>query len=368
LSGKVLEADYIHDDGSNVTSCRPRTPPRRHYAEELDLYRQMVRLKEMYAYCVAHDSNRIGVCEARDFLIESGHKEPDDDDILQIVQAVCPATNGGLDFTEIWDWFVGSNLVEVLDLSPQMKVMPERHGEHHRDGEGRRHETLLKHFSLADMDYDGDGNVTAEEMQKWRRLRAADADKDGNVTQAEIDAHHSKLHNDMVKSSSMKDENANVDATPTASAVGAGHMVARSLRKDTDPDYKARIPTIQISKLQNRPAQVAPTKPRPPARPMTARPNIASRGGSSGGSRPQTARLNTQRQGGFQATVPATARRPQTARPGNDTSGSNTFRCYTGRSNASTPRNHVKVPELFKQAWVVGPKTAKVGCSSGFRV
>ena len=56
---KVLESDYKNEDGSKVTSCRPRTPPRRHYVEELDLYRQMVRMKEMYQYCVAHDSNQL---------------------------------------------------------------------------------------------------------------------------------------------------------------------------------------------------------------------------------------------------------------------------------------------------------------------
>lgn len=354
---KVLESDYKNEDGSKVTSCRPRTPPRRHYVEELDLYRQMVRMKEMYQYCVAHDSNRIGVCEARDFLIECGHKEPDDDNILQICQAVCPATNGGLDFTEIWDWFVGSKIVPVLDLSPQMKIHRESHGEHHRDGEGRRHDTLKKHFHMADMDIDGDGQVSAEEMQKWRRERAADVDKDGTTTQEELDAHHAKLDADLQKSHSMLQENKKV--APQASA-GAGHMVARSLRgnEEVQGPFKAKIPAIQISKLQNRPGATPTVKPRPPeARPQTARPNISSRRGSDASSRPQTAK---QRVGAFQRTAPV---RPQTAR-----TGSSTFRCYDGRSNASTPRNSVKVPELFKQAWVVGPKSAKVGCSSGFKV
>ena len=70
LGYEVLESDYKNEDGSKVASCRPRTPPRRHYCEELDLYRQMMRLKQMYNHCAAHETNRISVTEARQFLIE----------------------------------------------------------------------------------------------------------------------------------------------------------------------------------------------------------------------------------------------------------------------------------------------------------
>jgi len=196
---KVLESDYQNSDGTNVTSCRPKTPPRRHYAEELDLYRQMVRIKQMYDYCAAHETNRVCVDEARNFLIECGHKEPDEDCIIQVVQATCPATNGGLIFTELWDWFTGVLEVPVLDISPQLKINVEVEEEDmmFKDTQGRKHQALKKMMSKAGL-HDSGEVMTAEEMADWRRARAADVNNDGSATQEEIAAFHLKQRQDVL--------------------------------------------------------------------------------------------------------------------------------------------------------------------------
>lgn len=184
---KVLEADYVDENGDNAAkSCRPKTPPKRHFVEQHDLYRQMVRLKEMYSYTCSAAGNRINVDEARDYLLECGHKDPEEDCILQMVQATSPELNGGLTFTQLWDWFMGSLLVPDLDVTPQYKVEPV-HKDGLRDTQGKKHKALRELTQKMAFDEDGDGNVTAEEFKKWRDKRAADVDNDGDVTTEELD-------------------------------------------------------------------------------------------------------------------------------------------------------------------------------------
>jgi len=186
---KVLESDYKTEDGQAVTSCRPKTPERRNYMEQLDLYRQMVRLKEMYSYCCKNTTNRITVDEAREFLEECGHKEPEEDCVLQVVQATCPDTNGDLSFEQLWDWFVGTLEVPMLDMTPQYKVQPEKSGmQVLRDTQGRKHEALKKlTSSTRNIDADGDGELSAEEFKAFREKRMADVNHDGEVSQEELE-------------------------------------------------------------------------------------------------------------------------------------------------------------------------------------
>jgi len=196
---RVLEADYYEADGTNVNSCRPKTPPRRHYIEQLDLYRQMVRLKQMYDFCSTQTSNRISVDEARNFLMECGHGEPDEDCVLQICQATCATTNGGLIFTELWDWFTGALEVPLLDISPQMKVNTgeEESGSPFKDAQGRKHMALKKMMSKAGLHQSTE--ASAEEMAQWRRARVADVDNDGSASAEEIATFHAKQREDIEK-------------------------------------------------------------------------------------------------------------------------------------------------------------------------
>merc|ERR1719506_577429 len=53
---KVIESDYVSATGQKM-SVRPKTPPRRTYPGQVSLYRQMIRLKEMFAFADEDDTH-----------------------------------------------------------------------------------------------------------------------------------------------------------------------------------------------------------------------------------------------------------------------------------------------------------------------
>jgi len=311
---KVLESDYQTEDGQAVTSCRPQTPPRRHYQEQHDLYRQMVRLKEMYSYCCKACANRITVDEARDFLEECGHKEPEEDCILQIVQATCPDTNGDLTFEQLWDWFVGTLDIPVLGTTPQYQVAPERSGMNVlRDTQGRKHQQLKKAAQSGAFDLDGDGEVSAEEFQAWRDKRKADVDNDGEVTQEELEAYQAE-------------------------------------QKKKQANQAPRSPLWLGSKLDSSRGSTPRGGNRNPSGSQTSRPN-------TGGF--HTSRVNGDGSG-VKLKLPLTAR----SRPSTMGTKSWRFGASTGKFAGNTPLSPRLPPNFNRNSKSVRPNT----CATGYRV
>jgi len=165
---KVMEADYKTKDGEQAGSVRPKTPPRREFPEQVDLYRQMLRLKEMYQHVDEDAQNTVGPIEVRDFLMECGHKEPDEDDILTVLEALDREHNGTITFTELWDWFLGTKFIQELGDSPQMKVHPEILEENWHLHRGRSHNPT-DHVSR--LHTETDGNVTDRQELMGRSPR-----------------------------------------------------------------------------------------------------------------------------------------------------------------------------------------------------
>jgi len=102
---KVFESDYKTATGKKI-SVRPATPPRRMYPGQVTLYRQMLRLKEMFKFNDEDDTHSLGPDELTFFLKECGHKEPDEEQVAEIMQALDRDKNGTISFEELWDWWV----------------------------------------------------------------------------------------------------------------------------------------------------------------------------------------------------------------------------------------------------------------------
>jgi len=121
---KVIESDYKSATGKKM-SVRPRTPPRRMYPGQVTLYRQMLRLKEMFLFSDEDDTHALGEEELSDFLVECGHKEPDEDQVAEIMEALDRDKNGSISFEELWDWWVEycmkAGTLHGTGLSPPVK-------------------------------------------------------------------------------------------------------------------------------------------------------------------------------------------------------------------------------------------------------
>lgn len=102
---KVIESDYKSATGQKM-SVRPRTPPRRTYPGQVSLYRQMIRLKEMFSFHDEDDTHTLSPDEIAAFLVESGHKEPDEEQVEEIMEILDRDKNGAISFEELWDWWV----------------------------------------------------------------------------------------------------------------------------------------------------------------------------------------------------------------------------------------------------------------------
>jgi len=121
---KVIESDYKSATGKTM-SVRPKTPPRRTYPGQVTLYRQMLRLKEMFKFNDEDDTHSLGADEIVKFLTEAGHKEPDEDQVAEIMAVLDRDKNGSVSFEELWDWWVGycieSGCLQGTGLSPPPK-------------------------------------------------------------------------------------------------------------------------------------------------------------------------------------------------------------------------------------------------------
>jgi len=117
-----------------------------------------LRLKDMYNHVDEDSQNTVSEAEVEAFLVECGHKEPDEDDIATVMDALDREGNANMTFAELWDWFMGSILVEKLGDTPQMKVRPEIYesspryheergsDQHRQELMGRSPRDLLRNF------------------------------------------------------------------------------------------------------------------------------------------------------------------------------------------------------------------------------
>ena len=66
----------------------------------------MLRLKEMFSFSDEDNTHNLGPGEIVSFLVEGGHKEPDEYQVAEILEMLDRDMNGSISFEELWDWWV----------------------------------------------------------------------------------------------------------------------------------------------------------------------------------------------------------------------------------------------------------------------
>jgi len=112
----------------------------------------MLRLKEMFSFSDEDNTHNLGPGEIVSFLVEGGHKEPDEYQVAEILEMLDRDMNGSISFEELWDWWVQycieSGKLQGVGLEASQAAMAKLKAEAAAEHEARRMNAVKEEFLM----------------------------------------------------------------------------------------------------------------------------------------------------------------------------------------------------------------------------